>query len=616
MSLRPIQARWFELVTVHKDLPAVLECLSRTACVELEAGTPPEDALVYPDLEDALKPHRELARRYRHHWPAPAHGRRRTEHLHETLATAHGRLTAWSEDADPLIVRLEALSQEIARLKELRAALDDAPAGLPDLAKLASAGPKLAARLIALPAGVLPREMPAAVLYRPWHGEAANYAVVLGRPEDVAEIEAQMPALKAQAIALPDWLPARPQDAVTAITERLASLTDDRKAAQDRLAAFSEHHEIAEALGDIALVEWMGEHGKHLRGSERLAWVTGWTCDLTSAQLRKALDACHARYILRLAEAPSGIEAPQVLDNPGWARAFEVFPRMLGTPGRHESDPSQILAIIASAIFGFMFADVGQGVIVVVAGLVLGKRYPLMRMLVPGGIMAMVFGVLFGSVFCREDVIAAAWLKPMADPITILIAAVATGIAIIAVGLSLDALQMHWRDEAAQWWGHRAGLLLAYAGVLISPFWLDGLLLAAAGALWYIAGAGLLVKAERVAALLSAAAEFIEEGLRLLVNTVSFVRIGAFALAHAGLSAAIVEMAGAAGPVGYWIVLVLGNVLVIALEGVVVSIQTTRLLLFEFFIRFLTGTGRSFKPLSPPGHAHPVLHEPTLRGTS
>ena len=50
--------------------------------------------------------------------------------------------------------------------------------------------------------------------------------------------------------------------------------------------------------------------------------------------------------------------------------------------------------------------------------------------------------------------------------------------------------------------------------------------------------------------------------------------------------------------------LAIGNVLIIMLEGVVVSIQTTRLLLFEFFIRFLTGAGREFKPLPPPNIAN------------
>ena len=89
--------------------------------------------------------------------------------------------------------------------------------------------------------------------------------------------------------------------------------------------------------------------------------------------------------------------------------------------------------------------------------------------------------------------------------------------------------------------------------------------------------------------------------LQLLVNTVSFVRVGAFALAHAGLCAAVIGLAdGMQSLAGKSVVLVLGNLLIIVLEGLVVSIQTTRLVLFEFFIRFLRSSARSFKPLSAP----------------
>jgi V/A-type H+-transporting ATPase subunit I len=77
--------------------------------------------------------------------------------------------------------------------------------------------------------------------------------------------------------------------------------------------------------------------------------------------------------------------------------------------------------------------------------------------------------------------------------------------------------------------------------------------------------------------------------------------VGAFALAHTSLSVAVVTMADATPWWGAVLIMVLGNALIIALEGLVVSIQTTRLVLFEFFNRFLRGTGRVFRPLpSPP----------------
>jgi V/A-type H+-transporting ATPase subunit I len=98
-----------------------------------------------------------------------------------------------------------------------------------------------------------------------------------------------------------------------------------------------------------------------------------------------------------------------------------------------------------------------------------------------------------------------------------------------------------------------------------------------------------------------AAAHLIEGGLQILANTLSFARVGAFALAHASLWAAIMTIADATGcGLGWLLVMVLGNLLIILLEGLVVSIQTTRLVLFEFFNRFQRGTGRVFRPPPPP----------------
>jgi V/A-type H+-transporting ATPase subunit I len=68
----------------------------------------------------------------------------------------------------------------------------------------------------------------------------------------------------------------------------------------------------------------------------------------------------------------------------------------------------------------------------------------------------------------------------------------------------------------------------------------------------------------------------------------------------------VVGIADAAGA-AYWPVLVIGNAAIIALEGLVVGIQTTRLILFEFFLRFLSAQGRPFEPLAPPSPPSPSL---------
>jgi V/A-type H+-transporting ATPase subunit I len=277
---------------------------------------------------------------------------------------------------------------------------------------------------------------------------------------------------------------------------------------------------------------------------------------------------------------------------------------MLGQPGGTEADPSAVLSVLAPLLFGFMFGDVGQGAVLCIAGLLLHRRMPTLTMLIPGGLMAMAFGLLFGSVFAREDLVPALWLHPLHDPVTLLASAVGLGALILLGGLALNALQAVWRRDVRGWWARDAGLLLAYAGALASPWQPTALWALAVGALWTAVGTAWMAGGAPAAAL-RGLGQFVEQALQLGVNTVSFARVGAFALAHAGLSVAVTGVAAAAGPVGYWIVLVLGNVLILVLEGLVVGIQTTRLLLFEFFLRFLRGSGRPFRPLPLPiGNAH------------
>lgn len=80
-------------------------------------------------------------------------------------------------------------------------------------------------------------------------------------------------------------------------------------------------------------------------------------------------------------------------------------------------------------------------------------------------------------------------------------------------------------------------------------------------------------------------------------NTISFVRMGAFAVSHAAMMEVVLMLAGAAnGGSPNWIVIVLGNVFVCGMEGLIVAIQVLRLEYYEMFSRFYKGDGREFKP--------------------
>jgi V/A-type H+-transporting ATPase subunit I len=156
--------------------------------------------------------------------------------------------------------------------------------------------------------------------------------------------------------------------------------------------------------------------------------------------------------------------------------------------------------------------------------------------------------------------------------------------------------------------GRGCGLLVLYLGAVLMLALPDG------GLGWLGCCSGSAgtsaapTHAHRLLGALAAVGHLAESGLQLLTNTLSFARVGAFALAHAALSAAVVTMAAAVPAWAALPILVLGNVVIILLEGLVVSIQTTRLVLFEFFNRFLRGTGRVFTPLpAPPAVVAPSL---------
>ena len=100
-----------------------------------------------------------------------------------------------------------------------------------------------------------------------------------------------------------------------------------------------------------------------------------------------------------------------------------------------------------------------------------------------------------------------------------------------------------------------------------------------------------------------AAAELLEKVISVFSNTLSYVRVGAFAIVHAGFTGAVFVIAKLAGGgteagFGYWAVVVIGNLFVIALEGFIVTIQTMRLHYYEFFSKFFLGGGSAYEPLT------------------
>lgn len=607
MSLRPAMARWFELLIARDELSAALESFAATAAVELQAHSDTSAAVLLPALRAALDEYRRLWRRYGPYWPEarrePEQGAREAE---EVAAASLRRLRSWTIAADPLIDRLEKSARERSELELLEGLLSQPRAELPDLSLFAQAGPVLSSRACLFPSTPRALGVPPAVLALTIASGEESYLLAVGPAEQVAAFDDSLGVHNARRFALPRTLPAARDAALADVRARLLAVTGELRALAARLAELSRAHGVGAAIADLELTDWFVQNVPPLAFTENFAWVTGWTSDLSGGRLQAALDRLHLHYLLRFPDTPRGMIQPVVLHNPRWVQPFELFSRLLGMPSASEADPSRLLAFVAPVMFGFMFADVGQGIVLIIAGTALRKRFPATVLLIPGGIAAALFGLLFGSVFASEAMLPAIWLRPLHRPLVMLEASLVFGACVILLGLALDAVQHHWSGNGAKWWASSAGLTLCYVGMICAPFDGRALWALAAGIGWYLAGSALLAPSKPLSHLCAAAAEALEGLLQLAINTVSFVRIGAFALAHAGLGSAVVALAAilgtsAGGRPAAWIMLIVGNALIIAIEGLVVGIQTTRLVLFEFFIRFLHGSGRPFRPLPMPG---------------
>jgi len=596
--IRPHPARWIEILAARDDLALALETLARTGAVELEARSAAALPTTLADALPLLRQLDELALRYHTYWPR---GRRRTSDLPESPTTTVERCLvqtrAWAKEAEPLIAQLQRHEAERGELTLWRQVLGAMAPSTLDFTELPQAGPTVAARLVVFPADSVPA-IPHGLLVRPFELDGVVHALVTGIPADLELLERQLAVLKGKVYAVPGWLHGDSASNETYIATRLTGLERAMAKTHEDLEAMSARHDLHTALGDASRLQWVIQNVRALESGDLFCWITGWTSDLQGHRLASALDRNGVRAIVHYASPPPGSKAPLLLTNPWWARPFEIFSRAVGMPSRNEADPSTLLALAVPLMFGYMFGDVGQGLVIAAAGFWLRKRLPLARLFIAGGLAAAVFGVLFGSVFSLPA-LHARWIEPLDDPLTILLVPLYGGAVLLTIGLLLTAVEANWRGELRGWLCSEVWLVIVYIGLLAATAQSRWLALSAAGALLFCVGRAM--QERRPAAAFAAVAELAERTLQILINTLSFARVGAFALAHAGLSSAIVALMSASdSAVAKAVVLVTGNAVVLVLEGLVVSIQTTRLVLFEFFTRFLLAEGRVFRPLPAP----------------
>ncbi len=325
-------------------------------------------------------------------------------------------------------------------------------------------------------------------------------------------------------------------------------------------------------------------------------------------------------------ELGQDITPPTKLKNNWFFRPFELIVQLYGLPTYHEIDPTPFLAITFCLMFGIMFGDVGQGFIYFLAGFLISKKVE-----VAGGILkrlgatSMIFGFIYGSVFGLEDLpfisdIALVQGGPLHKPniMPILIVGVAFGVAVLTVSFLMGIINALKRRDLEQAFFGKNGIagylffigLISVALCLVKvipiPIYVPVLVMLLMLVVMVfkeplahlMEGKRPLIHGDKGSYFIESGFEGIETILSTLSNAISFIRVGAFALNHAGLFMAFSVMAGMVpGILLKIIILVLGNVLILTLEGLVVFIQGLRLQYYEMFSKYFGGDGVAYEPI-------------------
>ena len=361
--------------------------------------------------------------------------------------------------------------------------------------------------------------------------------------------------------------------------------------------------------------------------------------------------ACHSKYFFyvgwvpashvstfeRTAEAITDVEVeasdpdskqspPVKLKNPAIFKPYEYFVDMYGLPSYSDIDVTGFVAVTYTVLFGIMFGDLGQGLVLFLLG-ILGwkiKKMPLARIIIPCGLSSAVFGFVFGSVFGYEHMLdpvyyALGWeskpLSVMESINTVLLFAIGIGVVLVVLAMLLNiysCLKHKKIGEAIFSNNGLVGIVIYLAGVAFCVSFMTGRTILPNAVIFSVMGicAVLLFMKEILIGIvdkhpnwkpesvmdfvLQNIFELIEYILSYFSNTVSFLRVGAFVIVHASMMMVVFTLGSEGENIP---VIIIGNIVVIALEGLLTGIQGLRLEFYEMFSRFYDGGGRVFEPV-------------------
>ena len=489
-------------------------------------------------------------------------------------------------------------------------------------------------------------------------GNDASHVLVASSKKGRFALDAELKSHNFVELEVPSDFKGVPESALKGLEEQKAESEKRLNELNEEKANFAETHksQLEHLLGCFTIAVQIEAITGRLESTELVYRITGWIPATETENYMKGLDELtEGRIAIRVYEpfeVPSVMsgkeQVPVKLQHGKFVKSFERMIFSYGSPIYGSIDPTPFVAVFFTILFGIMFGDFGQGLFFVLFGILMGlnvikvggwnKFAPIFMAI---GISSSIMGLLTGEFFGTETVLEpfAEWvtgffgkphapilhLMPSADPKSIYVmfgvfgVAVAIGFVINTCGLLLNIINNLIRRNYAEALFGKNGIAGAVFFWYVIALVLRIVLAKHSVALYdiIIIAVSLFFAAfaepfERALEgekplfengfgtyIISSLVEIIEVISGYLSNTISFVRVGAFALSHAVLNFTILtltNMVGGPGSAGGIIVLIAGNALIIVLEGMIVAIQVIRLQYYEFFSKFFHETGKEFKP--------------------
>lgn len=390
------------------------------------------------------------------------------------------------------------------------------------------------------------------------------------------------------------------------IDSKIKQIKTSNKEVVDNLPNSLEYYEKSDEL-----VSKMARGNKYL-------YLTGWVPD---SKIDDFKDLSEKYYDTTVTVKDETNQAPPTkLKNNKLFRPFEFLVNMYGAPNYNELDPTPFFAISYMLLYGMMFGDLGQGLVFVLLSFLVDKKNKTFGSLIRRiGFSACFFGLMYGSVFGIETLIPALLIKPFDNIMKVLIASVAFGIGLLLIAYCLGIYNKLVKQKNIEEgiFGKEgfAGLMMMTSFVILILNIVNiNVIPKNVGVVMLIASIVMIIFSKPIAAKIEKRDEvyestafdyyvessfsIIEALLSVFSNLVSFTRVGAFAINHVGLYMAFEVMSKiAGGGIKGIIILILGNILIIGLEGMIVFIQGLRLEFYEMFSKYYQGNGRKFRPI-------------------